>query len=611
MIHPGKHLSSTTSTPKCMVCTTPTRCGAPALHTKGPRCIGRADGKDDCDCLNACGDDPWIESGRSMPCDHRRETQARIAALTTAAPAAVAGPHVTDAMALAFHSALSDGAVGSDEVEQIKAGLRAALDAAPTTQQAPMESVLIDGIAYPTPAPVAAELLRLHIEAHQAAHSVELGALQAEIAGHEAANLHLSAMVDELRELLQDAKRAMTELHKAAIPDESSEGVPAIIPPDAFRAFVDTHAKLCFCLHQRGHNPVQDVQQPAPQQEAQEPVDSMGMPLSCGKPLCAPGNHHPLCKLAPPPPAPQPSPTPQADSAPAEAVQRIVHLRADRERRVYVAGPMTGLPEYNFPLFNATAARLRSEGWHVENPAEHGHVDGAGWSDYLRWDISRIATCGAIYLLPGWSKSKGATLEVHIAGVLGLQVLLADGAEAPQADSQPAPVVDHKTAEHAMLWRQHCDKLNALVMYCPTCCQGFIAQKEMTRDQIIYECGKTAGRATRTPADNNERAAFEQTLKDWAAKDGDPVDARNLARDTSGAYENDMAEIAWTFWKARADLPAAPQQEAQEPVMIYHGDCTIDCGEHGHHHVELLRMIPAGSKLYTAPQPSPASQGSQ
>lgn len=49
------------------------------------------------------------------------------------APAAVAGPHVTDAMALAFHSALSDGALGSDEVEDIKAGLRAALAAAPWT----------------------------------------------------------------------------------------------------------------------------------------------------------------------------------------------------------------------------------------------------------------------------------------------------------------------------------------------------------------------------------------------------------------------------------------------------------------------------------------------
>ncbi|WP_054255477.1 hypothetical protein [Paenacidovorax caeni] len=62
-------------------------------------------------------------------------------------------------------------------------------------------------------------------------------------------------LVDELRELLQDAKRAMTELHLAAIPDESAEGVPAIIPPEAFRKFVDSHAMLCFCMHQRGHNP--------------------------------------------------------------------------------------------------------------------------------------------------------------------------------------------------------------------------------------------------------------------------------------------------------------------------------------------------------------------
>ena len=42
-------------------------------------------------------------------------------------------------MALAFHSALSDGALGSDEVEDIKAGLRAALAAAPTTQPAPQQ----------------------------------------------------------------------------------------------------------------------------------------------------------------------------------------------------------------------------------------------------------------------------------------------------------------------------------------------------------------------------------------------------------------------------------------------------------------------------------------
>lgn len=45
---------------------------------------------------------------------------------------------------------------------------------------------------------------------------------------------------------------------------------------------------------------------------------------------------------------------------PAEEVQRIVHLRTERDRRVYVAGPMTGYPEFNFPLFNETAKRLRA-----------------------------------------------------------------------------------------------------------------------------------------------------------------------------------------------------------------------------------------------------------
>jgi hypothetical protein len=37
-----------------------------------------------------------------------------------------------------------------------------------------------------------------------------------------------------------------------------------------------------------------------------DPVDSLGIPMSCGKPLCSPGNHHPLCKLAIPTATQQP-----------------------------------------------------------------------------------------------------------------------------------------------------------------------------------------------------------------------------------------------------------------------------------------------------------------
>lgn len=50
-------------------------------------------------------------------------------------------------------------------------------------------------------------------------------------------------------------------------------------------------------------------------------------------------------------------------------------------------------------------------------------------------------------------------------------------------------------ARDAALWREHMGKLDALVTYCPTCCQGSCASKDMTRDQIIFECGKTVGRS--------------------------------------------------------------------------------------------------------------------
>lgn len=39
----------------------------------------------------------------------------------------------------------------------------------------------------------------------------------------------------------------------------------------------------------------------------------------------------------------------------------------------------------------------------------------------------------------------------------------------------------------------------------------------------------------------------------------------------------------------------------QEPVAIYHGNGIIDCGDAGHHNIELLKMIPAGAKLYKDP----------
>lgn len=114
--------------------------------------------------------------------------------------------------------------------------------------------------------------------------------------------------------------------------------------------------------------------------------------------------------------------------------------------KIYVAGPMRGIPEFNFPAFNAAAERLRSAGHTVFNPAEkdverHGtdiskgnptgceqqaaKEHGFDLRVALGADLAWIcAQADAIAMLPGWQKSKGATAEHATALALGLEVLL-------------------------------------------------------------------------------------------------------------------------------------------------------------------------------------------
>lgn len=111
---------------------------------------------------------------------------------------------------------------------------------------------------------------------------------------------------------------------------------------------------------------------------------------------------------------------------------------------LYLAGPMTGYPEFNFPAFRATTARLREMGWDVRSPheldeSEHGgrapaKDEAHAWGYYLRRDIKLLVDCDAIAVLPGWRASRGASLEVHIATALGMPVLDAETLE-PVAES--------------------------------------------------------------------------------------------------------------------------------------------------------------------------------
>lgn len=90
--------------------------------------------------------------------------------------------------------------------------------------------------------------------------------------------------------------------------------------------------------------------------------------------------------------------------------------------RIYISGPMTGLPDLNFPAFYAAASLLRERGAEVVNPAEVNPDAGMSWEQCMRADIKALCDCTALALLPGWERSKGAHLELHIAHRLGLRI---------------------------------------------------------------------------------------------------------------------------------------------------------------------------------------------
>lgn len=109
-------------------------------------------------------------------------------------------------------------------------------------------------------------------------------------------------------------------------------------------------------------------------------------------------------------------------------------------RRYYLAGPMRGIKEFNFPTFLRAAERLRGTGHLVMSPAEHdleigfspqamtGNEDLASLGFDLRasllWDVEQILhprTSGVVFL-PGWENSTGARAEFAVNKAVGGRV---------------------------------------------------------------------------------------------------------------------------------------------------------------------------------------------
>lgn len=94
--------------------------------------------------------------------------------------------------------------------------------------------------------------------------------------------------------------------------------------------------------------------------------------------------------------------------------------------KVYVAGPITGIPDGNRPQFEAAVFWLRANThWEIISPLEMDtpeefvatmtdHYGSVYWQRMVE-DFKMVVSVDGLVLLAGWEKSKGVRIEVLTA----------------------------------------------------------------------------------------------------------------------------------------------------------------------------------------------------
>lgn len=89
--------------------------------------------------------------------------------------------------------------------------------------------------------------------------------------------------------------------------------------------------------------------------------------------------------------------------------------------KIYIAGPMSGLPDFNRASFNHAHVFLGAKGHVVLNPALL--PDGLTQAEYMDICLSMLRCADAIYMLEGWEHSAGARAENALAEKLEIEII--------------------------------------------------------------------------------------------------------------------------------------------------------------------------------------------
>lgn len=119
-------------------------------------------------------------------------------------------------------------------------------------------------------------------------------------------------------------------------------------------------------------------------------------------------------------------------------------IPSKENKTYYLAGPMSNIPQFNYPAFFRIAGKLREMGYKIQSPAEldspetfeaamasvdgslgSGVVNGETWGDFLARDVKLIADqVDGIIAMPTWIRSRGARLELFVATLCNKPVWL-------------------------------------------------------------------------------------------------------------------------------------------------------------------------------------------